>query len=278
VLEATMTEKLFFRLALLVLHPVFLGAHAGPLLQLFSAEDVECVGAPLESFPVAEGNHFLDAPQVGLGNGKVHFKCTGDTLIASLAPGDYWQPDPLESPEIASAPMELLESYEPGTAGWQDTEWAGGSLGLTRGADLCQLASNDVFELADGGCLPGGTTLTSGTSSSPVNVKLSETMLLPRRTGCIRSKAIAEARKLAIAEARKLAKGAGGSSTSVSSGTIVKREIPDGPGSFFGAVCLSIFFGLWLVVAIGLAVANKLVGHKFVAKGAKSELDDDEGE
>lgn len=130
--------------------------------------------------------------------------------------------------------------------------------------DLYSLASDEVGEVADGRCMPADVTaeaIVFEGASPLVNIQLSERLMLPRRTGCPRGAAALAARLLA-------GKGGGGSAPAPSAGLQKKKAPPKGPGEFFGAVLLTIFMTLFCMVACGLLILNKLIGHKFVAPNA----------
>jgi len=234
------------RLAYLTLHLLCLGhqdAVAVPVLNFFPAEDFACAGrTPLHSFPASQDAHFLSAPDGAEAmlnsndSAVVHFRCTGGSIIASL----------------------------------------------TSGIDLCALDSDRLYELAEGICLPAvARTITAnhldrwpnvseakaldsdadgGRSASHfVNIRLSEPLTLARRTGCLAGNW--------VATARYLAKGKGGSKEDGGGATqaLTKKEIPEGPGTFFGAVLLAITTGSFSILIGGLLLLNALIGHKFIS-------------
>jgi len=247
------------RLAYLTLHLLCLGhqdAVASPVLNFFPAEDFACAGrTPLHSFPASQDAHFLSAPDGAEAmlnsndSAVVHFRCTGGSIIASL----------------------------------------------TSGIDLCALDSDRLYELAEGICLPAvARTITAnhhdrwpnvseakaldsdadgGRSASHfVNIRLSEPLTLARRTGCLAGNW--------VATARYLAKGKGGSKEDGGGATaLTKKEIPEGPGTFFGAVLLAITTGSFSILVGGLLLLNMIIGHRFVSpKGPKHEEPEQEGD
>jgi len=248
------------RLAYLTLHLLCLGHEdviASPVLNFFPAEDFACAGrTPLHSFPASQDAHFLSAPDGAEAmlnsndSAVVHFRCTGGSIIASL----------------------------------------------TSGIDLCALDSDRLYELAEGTCLPAvARTITAnhhdrwpnvsearalnsdpdgGRSASHfVNIRLSEPLTLARRTGCLAGNW--------VATARYLAKGKGGSNSDGGGGgtqAIAKKEIPEGPGTFFGAVLLAITTGSFSILIGGLLLLNMLIGHRFVSPKAPQAAGGEEEE
>lgn len=137
---------------------------------------------------------------------------------------------------------------------------------LSPDTDLCSLASDEVGEVAEGRCMPADVTaeaIVFEGASPLVNIQLSERLMLPRKTGCPRGSAALAARLLA-------GKGGGGGAPAASGGGLKKKKAPpEGPGELFGAVLLTIFMTLFCMVACGLLILNKLIGHKFVAPTAE---------
>lgn len=142
---------------------------------------------------------------------------------------------------------------------------AGLHFSFPTGLELRSPEPDSLARLAAGHCLP--TAAAALAEGQGFHVQLSERWPLPSGAGCLAAQEPQDSEARALMTQRALKAGGGGNDAGVSGKVkITKKTPPEGPGEEFGAICLSLFMGFFFIIVFGLLIANRLIGHKFVAE------------